>query len=188
MCPGAPDPPRHPGGVRRCHASLSTGPHLADKEGFGTDMHPSALDHTRLSGGLRCWHVSHRSPRAVGCRDKRWLSCNGIRLDSRVSKTRLHVTDAATRRVGRQRYHDLQTVRAGARTPHYSASVLITAHRCGVTVLHRAADRSRAQWVEATTRQDGTTLQTAHHVSRLTGWGMPCAARAIITLYRHLMP
>jgi hypothetical protein len=45
-------------------------------------------------------------------------------------------------------------------------TVMLTAHRCGATVPHCAADRSLARWAEATTQQDGATL--GHD---LTGWG-----------------
>jgi hypothetical protein len=47
-------PPLRLGGVRRCHASLSTGPYLAAKEGSGTDTRPSVPDRTHLRDGLRC--------------------------------------------------------------------------------------------------------------------------------------
>jgi hypothetical protein len=49
-----PPPPRHLGGVWCYHVSFSTGPRLGTKEGSSTDTHPSALDRTRLSSGLRC--------------------------------------------------------------------------------------------------------------------------------------
>jgi hypothetical protein len=53
-CQEAPDPPCHLGGVRHCHVSLSNGPHITAKKESDTDMCPSALDRTHLSGGLRC--------------------------------------------------------------------------------------------------------------------------------------
>jgi hypothetical protein len=75
-----------------------------------------------LRGGLRCLHKSHGSPRAVGHRDKERLSCKGVQQGSRVSKTRSRVTEVPARRVEKQHYYDLQTVRTGATTPHYNAA------------------------------------------------------------------
>jgi hypothetical protein len=70
-------------------------------------MHPSGPDLTSLSrralmlpritqnrtpplrlGGLRCWHVSHGPPWAVGCRNKERHSWNGIQQGLHVPKTR----------------------------------------------------------------------------------------------------
>jgi hypothetical protein len=58
--------PHHPGGVRRCHASLGTRPRLTAKEGSSADTRPSALDLiSPKRGGLRCLHMSHGSLRAI---------------------------------------------------------------------------------------------------------------------------
>jgi hypothetical protein len=72
--------------------------------------------------------------------------------------------------------------------------VIITRKSCAHALQHRAivhhqaADRSRARWAKATTRQDGATLQTAHHVARSMGRGVPCVVRTIIALYWYLIP
>jgi hypothetical protein len=115
--------PHHPGGVRRCHASLGTGPRLTAKEGSSADTRPLALDLiSPKRGGLRCLHMSHGSPRAVSHRDKEMLSCNDMQQGSCVSKTCPRVTETSARHVGRRCYHDLQTVQTCTTTPRYSAS------------------------------------------------------------------
>jgi hypothetical protein len=58
----------------------------------------------------------------MGHRDKERLSCSGMQQGSRVSMTRPRVTEAFVRRVGRRRYHDLQTMRTGTTTPHYNVT------------------------------------------------------------------
>jgi hypothetical protein len=121
-CPEASDPPHHPRGARRCHASFGTEPCLTVKEGSDTDTRPLASDRVSpQTGGLRCLHVSHGSPQAVGCRDKERLSCNDMQQGSHISKTRPHDTEVPARCVGRRRYHDMQTLRTCATAPCYSA-------------------------------------------------------------------
>jgi hypothetical protein len=90
-------PPLRLGGLWRCHASWGSSSCLAIQEGSGAATCPSAPDHAspprralmqtsvhqlwtapHLRGGLRCWHVSHGSSRAMGHRDKERLSCNGM--------------------------------------------------------------------------------------------------------------
>jgi hypothetical protein len=115
------------------------------------------------SGGLRCGHVAHGfepclsarrgapalshvhvPQRVASINNKERLNYNDMQQCLYVFKTRPHVTEARARHAVRCSYHDLQIMRAYATVPHYSASLL----------------------VEAMTRQDGTTLHTAHHVPR----------------------
>jgi hypothetical protein len=115
-------PPHHPRVARRCHTFLSTGPRRADKAGSGVDTRPSAPDHVLAHrGGLQCLRMSHGTPRSMGRRDKKRLSCNGMQQGSRVFKIRQRVIEAPARCVGIRRYHDLQTMQIGATAPRYSA-------------------------------------------------------------------
>jgi hypothetical protein len=51
--------PLYLGGLRRCHASLSSGPHLASGVGFSIAMCPLALNRTSSLKRLRCCHTSY---------------------------------------------------------------------------------------------------------------------------------
>jgi hypothetical protein len=126
-CPRLRTPPLRLGGLRCCHVPRGSGPRLTIQEESDTAMRPSAPDsalppkrapaltrvlrlRTAPASEMSSGADIHGTPRAVGHRGKGRLSCNGMKRGSRVSKTRLGVTEAPTRRVGRRRYHDLQTV------------------------------------------------------------------------------
>jgi hypothetical protein len=96
-------PPPCSGGLQFCHVPHGSGPCLPAREGS------SAVTRS----------VTLRGPRAL--RIKKGLAGLPMQQDSRVFKTRSHVTEASTRRAGKQRYHDLQTVRTGATAPCYTA-------------------------------------------------------------------
>jgi hypothetical protein len=114
-------PLHHPGRLQRCHASLGTGPTSPPRRALALTHGPRLQTTPSLRGGLRRRHVSHGSLRAMGRRDKERLSYNGMQQCSCVSKTRPRVTKAPTRRAGKRRYYDLQTVQTSATTPCYSA-------------------------------------------------------------------
>jgi hypothetical protein len=162
--------------------SYGSGPCLLGEVSSGAATCPMAPDLTswlRWAPMLSC--VS-RFP--VGCGPQAQKSLAGllVQLGTHVPNACAHISIAPNVRD----IMGLQDVWAGA--------VIMTCKSCGhalqycATVHHRATDRSRARWAQATTRQDGATLQTALHMARPIGWGTPCAARTIITLYQHLMP
>jgi hypothetical protein len=117
------------GGLRRCHVPRGSGPSLTAREGSNTATCPTALN----------------GPRASGI--KKGLAGLGMQLGLRVFKACSRVTEALTRRAGRRRHHDLQTVQTGATVPHYSTTPtqLIT---------------PRHGYNGDATRQDYTTLLT----------------------------
>jgi hypothetical protein len=103
--------PPYQGGLRRCHMSSGSGPHLPTEVGSGAVMCPMALDLTsRLRwvppspralwlwipplyrGGFWCCHVSHGSQLVVGLKYKKGLAGLPMQLSSRVSKTRTYVS------------------------------------------------------------------------------------------------
>jgi hypothetical protein len=77
-------------------------------------MHPPRV----VGSGANTCPMALYGPWAV---EIKRLSYNGMQRGSRVSKTRLRITEAPVRRVSRRCYHDLQIVRADSTTPCYSA-------------------------------------------------------------------
>jgi hypothetical protein len=63
--------PPYRGGLRRCHMSLSSGPHLPNEVGFGAAMCLMAPGSAFLRGELRCCHMSHGPQRAVDYKNKK---------------------------------------------------------------------------------------------------------------------